>query len=107
MSGLRDTSTLPHRLSSLSPQTPTPWPTVGLGDAPGSVIWGLAHSGLEDRQLAFDGSLNTSSDGKAELKATEPLKMLEKDREEGAVGEKGHSPWVQGLVHQLCWLLLL
>lgn len=40
------------------PSTPLPWPTVGPGDAPGSpAIWGLAHSGLEDKQLAFDGSL--------------------------------------------------
>lgn len=34
--------------------------------------------------------------------------MLERERQgRGAVGEKGHSLWVQGLVHQLFWLLLL
>lgn len=45
---LEDTSGSPHRLSQLSP-APTPWATVGPGDAPCSpAIWGLARSGLVD-----------------------------------------------------------
>lgn len=76
-----------------------PWVTSHLGFAP------LRPGGQTAGLRWFPES--TSPDGKTELKVTEPLKMLEKDREEGVVGGKGHSSWVQGLVHQLFWLLLL